>query len=121
MKEEDDLIDTSNNIINKNCNTIINEEKNNNLNSIKLLEQKDFNDIFEPLKIEEDDYDLSEISFQKINNEYTNKLSELYKTIDLYNKTQNNNLEHPFFKIQNTCKYIPKLNIESKILNKKQI
>ncbi len=83
MKEEDDLIDTSNNIINKNCNTIINEEKNNNLNSIKLLEQKDFNDIFEPLKIEEDDYDLSEISFQKINNEYTNKLSELYKTIDL--------------------------------------
>ena len=83
------------------------------------MEQRDINDIFDSLEIDKDDIDLKEISTEKLNKDYSNNLIKLYKNIYFYNKKQNNNGDYPFFKNQKKVNFIPKLNIESKILNKK--
>ena len=90
-------------------------------NSLNFMEQRDINDIFDSLEIEKDDINLKEISTEKLNKDYSNNLIKLYKNIYFYNKKQNNNGDYPFFKNQNTGNFIPKLNIESNILNKKKL
>ena len=117
MKEKESNDSYNNNI---NSNLIIYESEKHK-NSLNFMEQRDINDIFDSLEIEKDDINLKEISTEKLNKDYSNNLIKLYKNIYLYNKKQNNNSDYPFFRHQNTGNFIPKLNIESNILNKKKL
>ena len=107
-------------IDNINSNLIIYESEKHK-NSLNFMEQRDINDIFDSLEIDKDDIDLKEISTEKLNKDYSISFIKLYKNIYFYNKKQNNNADYPFFKNQNTGNFIPKLNIESKILNIKKL
>ena len=77
-------------------------------------------DIFEPI----DQDDLSdEENIEKItkDEEYTSIMEKLSK--DIYNSSHNIETynDYPFFRVQNTCKHIPKLSKESEILTQKQL
>ena len=86
-----------------------------------LLESKN-GDLYEPLELDSDEEEeikedikiVKNENFQNIMKNLNTDINNFIKKIETYN-------DYPFFRIQNTIKYIPKLSKESEILNKYQL
>ena len=78
------------------------------------------NDIFDKLEI---DNVKEEHSIDKIekNNDYEDIMLTLSKNFSSFSKNPDVFSDYPFFRVQNTCKFIPKLDKESEILTKRHL
>ncbi len=81
-------------------------------------------------QIEKDSYE--PIEYEDVKNEeaifdvflspdYTETMSNIVQSIENYYQENENYDDYPYFRVQNTCKFIPKLNTDSEILSERQL
>jgi hypothetical protein len=77
-------------------------------------------DSYEP--IEYDDMKNEEAIFEVFKcKEYTDIVSNIIQSIDSYYADSDTYDDYPYFRVQNTCKFIPNLNTKSDILSERQL
>lgn len=95
---------------------------NNELNELQIRGKERIRgiDIFEPLDNEELSDEENIESIEK-NDDYITTMTNLCG--NMYNSSHNIETynDYPYFRVQNTCKFVPKLDKESEILSKKQL
>ncbi len=95
-----------------------NTNSNTNQNSSTLTDT--IKDNFE--KIEYEDVKNEEAIFDVFKSiEYTDVVSNIIKSIDNHYNDIDTFDDYPYFRVQNTCKFIPKLNKKSDILSERQL
>lgn len=105
---------------NNNYSSIHNKKEGTNQKSIIILRATKCKDIFEELESDnlEDEESIQLILTEPDYHQQMEKItSEIYK----YQSKIDEFIEYPFFKLQNTCKFIPTLIDQSQIINEKQL
>jgi hypothetical protein len=77
-------------------------------------------DNYEPIEYEDVKHEDSILEIFK-SKDYTNIITNIIQSIDNYYQDIDNYDDYPYFRVQNTCKFIPKLNFTSEILSDKQL
>lgn len=91
-------------------------DKSNTEVNISSLEK----DSFEPIEYE--DVKSEDAIFEVFKaKDYTDIVSNIIHSIDNYYQDNDTFDDYPYFRVQNTCKFIPKLNIPSEILSERQL
>ena len=100
----------------------ISNYSNQSIENSMILESKMGYDLYEPLELssEEEEEIKEEIIIYKTN-DYKKIMENLTKDINKFKKNIETYNDYPFFRSQNTIKFIPKLSKESEILNKNQL
>lgn len=88
--------------------------------SIIIIRATKCKDIFEEIETENMGDEESIKSITK-SNDYQHQMEKITSDIFKYRNKKDEYIEYPYFKIQNTYKYIPTLNEKSQIVNKKQL
>jgi hypothetical protein len=85
-------------------------------NNFSALEKDSFEPIeYEDIKNEESIFEVFK------SKEYTEIVSNIIQSIDNYYADNDSYDDYPYFRVQNTCKFIPKLNTPSEILSERQL
>jgi hypothetical protein len=80
------------------------------------IEKESFEPIeYEDLKNEESIFEVFKA------NDYNDIVSNIIKSIDNYYSDNDSYDDYPYFRVQNTCKFIPKLNTASEIFSERQL
>jgi hypothetical protein len=77
-------------------------------------------DSFEPIEYEDPKNEDAIFEIFK-SNDYSEVVSGILQAIDNYYQDNDNYDDYPYFRVQNTCKFIPKLSSPSEILSERQL
>jgi hypothetical protein len=116
LKEQKNLLSSINTESNNNKSSKITNISTSLSHKLSLIER----DSYEP--IEYDDIKTEEAIFEVFKcKEYTDIVSNIITSIDSYYADKDTYDDYPYFRVQNTCKFIPKLNTHSDILSERQL